>query len=200
MTSSLVLNERYPHTPEQVWQALTNPKSLSVWLMDNNFEPCVGHRFQFQGTSLPGMTSGLKAVVNCEVIALEPPSRLVYTWQAPGMSVPSIVTWLLTPIEGGTQLRLHHSGMNKSSGVNKNRTEGVASLLGARSCTPMQTYQYRTQQRQAPSSMLGCSDICLQPIDSVVAPMTFLEMAAEDEWRQRLQEALPCFLNQLVMV
>jgi hypothetical protein len=43
--------------------------------MENNFEPCLGDQFQFWDRSLPG----LDIAIDCQVIALEAPKRLVYT-------------------------------------------------------------------------------------------------------------------------
>ncbi|MBW4632918.1 MAG: SRPBCC domain-containing protein [Iphinoe sp. HA4291-MV1] len=94
----------YPHPPQKVWQVLTNRRALAAWLMKNDFEPRVGHKFQFQDSTLPGLDES----IDCEVIELDEPKRLSYTWQDKFMSKPSIVTWVLEPQEGGTQLRLEH--------------------------------------------------------------------------------------------
>jgi uncharacterized protein YndB with AHSA1/START domain len=41
----------YPHPPEKVWRALTDPQAIAQWLMKNNFEARVGHKFQFRATT-----------------------------------------------------------------------------------------------------------------------------------------------------
>jgi len=41
---------------EKVWSALTDRQSLSQWLMPNNFEPRVGHKFEFRTKPAPGFT------------------------------------------------------------------------------------------------------------------------------------------------
>ncbi len=94
----------YPYPPQRVWQVLTNRSALAAWLMENDFEPRVGHKFRFQDSTLPGLDES----IDCEVIELEEPKRLSYTWQDKFMPQPSIVTWILEPQEGGTQLRLQH--------------------------------------------------------------------------------------------
>ncbi|NMG09919.1 SRPBCC domain-containing protein [Brasilonema sp. UFV-L1] len=94
----------YPHPPQRVWQVLTNRRALAAWLMENDFEPRVGHKFRFQDSTLPGLDES----IDCEVIELDEPKRLSYTWQDKFMPKPSIVTWVLEPQEGGTQLRLEH--------------------------------------------------------------------------------------------
>ncbi len=101
----------YPHPPQRVWQVLTNRRALAAWLMDNDFEPRVGHKFRFQTQSLPG----LEGTVNCEVIELDEPKRLSYTWHDSLMPYPSIVTWTLTPVDGGTRLHLEHQGVRQEA-------------------------------------------------------------------------------------
>ena len=185
MTSTLVFKAQYPHAPERVWQALTQPKALAAWLMDNNFEPCIGHHFQFKEASLPG----LETVIDCEVIALEPPTRLVYTWKASGMPIPSLVTWMLTPIEGGTQLQLHHSGLTPSvSPLNPAsllQNQGSGSLLQSQSPSPQ-------------ALLTAPSPQALFDTAGSVSPEVLLGMTFEAEWKHRLDEALPRALTQLV--
>ncbi|MEM7717342.1 MAG: SRPBCC domain-containing protein [Cyanobacteria bacterium P01_A01_bin.68] len=94
----------YPHPPEKVWQVITNSRSLAAWLMDNDFEPRLGCKFCFYSKSLPGIDTNIR----CEVIEIDEPKRLVYTWKDCMMSQPSIVTWTLKAVEGGTQLSLQH--------------------------------------------------------------------------------------------
>ncbi|MGL4619022.1 SRPBCC family protein [Chroococcidiopsis sp.] len=98
----------YPYSPQQVWRGLTERRSLAAWLMDNDFEPHIGHKFQFRTHSLPS----LDGVICCEVLEIDAPKRLSYTWQDSYMSQPSIVIWTLTPVDGGTQLQLEHRELN----------------------------------------------------------------------------------------
>ncbi len=106
MRRDVKLQVFYPHAPERVWRMLTSRQALSAWLMDNDFEPRLGHQFCFQAHSLPG----LDGTVHCQVTVLDAPKRLAYTWQDALMARPSQVTWTLWPVEGGTQLRLEHRG------------------------------------------------------------------------------------------
>jgi uncharacterized protein YndB with AHSA1/START domain len=94
----------YPYSPQKVWQVLTNRQALAAWLMENDFEPRLGHKFQFQHSTLPG----LEGNIDCEVIELDEPRKLAFTWYDKMMSLPSIVTWTLKPVDGGTQLQLEH--------------------------------------------------------------------------------------------
>lgn len=106
MDRVVTLERVYPYPLERVWYALTNQGALACWLMENDFEPRLGHQFQLR--SLPE----LEIVIYCEVIALEVPTRLVYTWREQWMDQPSLVTWTLETVEAGTRLHLCHSGLN----------------------------------------------------------------------------------------
>src|SRR5207244_262877 len=47
---SIVIDMFYPQSVGQVWAALTSADALAAWLMPNDFEPRVGHRFTFRTT------------------------------------------------------------------------------------------------------------------------------------------------------
>jgi uncharacterized protein YndB with AHSA1/START domain len=94
----------YPHPPERVWQALTDPRAIAEWLMPNDFEPRLGHRFQFRVANAKGWSG----VVDCQVTELTPPRRLAYTWASD--KVDTRVSWTLEPTNEGTRLVLEHSG------------------------------------------------------------------------------------------
>lgn len=102
----------YPHPPERVWRALTDPDELEAWLMKNDFEPRVGHRFQFRDEPRPGW----RGIVDCEVLEVEEPRRLAYTWRGDEEGEPTVVTFTLDPADGGTRLRLEHTGFRGFGG------------------------------------------------------------------------------------
>jgi uncharacterized protein YndB with AHSA1/START domain len=107
---SIVVERTMPHPPEKVWRALTEAGLVSEWLMKTDLEPVVGHRFNFRSEPV----NGWNGVTDCEVLVAEPPARLVYSWNAHGeqavTGIKSIVTWVLTPTDGGTHLRMEHAG------------------------------------------------------------------------------------------
>jgi uncharacterized protein YndB with AHSA1/START domain len=108
-TKSIVVERTIPHAPEKIWRALTNSDLIAEWLMKNDFQPLVGHKFQFRAMPIPGWSG----VTNCEVIAVDPPKRLAYRWGDGTESdswLQTIVTWTLTPTAGGTLVRMEHSG------------------------------------------------------------------------------------------
>jgi uncharacterized protein YndB with AHSA1/START domain len=108
-TKSIVVERTMPHPPEKVWRALTQAELIAEWLMQNDFKPIVGHRFQFRAKPVPGWSG----VTNCEVLDVDAPKRLVYRWgdgteSASGLS--TVVAWTLTPADNGTLVRMEQSG------------------------------------------------------------------------------------------
>lgn len=72
--------------------------------MSNDFQPVVGHRFTFRATPAPNWNG----IIDSQVLEVEPNSRLSYSWGALGLG--SVVTWTLTPTEGGTHVRMEQTG------------------------------------------------------------------------------------------
>src|SRR6187402_3565119 len=98
-TRSVVVEREMPHSADKVWRALTQGALIEEWLMKNDFEPVVGHRFTL---------SADWGSVDCEVVAVEPNKSLAYSWDAYGLE--SVVTWTLTPTSTGTHLRMEQAG------------------------------------------------------------------------------------------
>jgi uncharacterized protein YndB with AHSA1/START domain len=108
-TKSIVVERKMQHPPEKIWRALTQSEHIAEWLMQNDFKPIVGHRFQFCATPVPGWSG----VTNCEVLEVDAPKRLVYRWgdgTESGSRLSTVVTWTLTPADNGTLVRMEHSG------------------------------------------------------------------------------------------
>jgi len=111
---SIVVDYPLNEPPNEVWRALTEPKLLAKWLMENDIRPSVGHKFNFRAKPM-GDWDG---IVHCEVLEVEPPHKLVYSWQggierdgSQGFRLDTTVTWTLTPTaDGGTLLHLVHHG------------------------------------------------------------------------------------------
>ena len=93
----------YPDPPERVWQALTDAKALSLWLMPTTFKPLIGFRFRFDG-----LNRGKKSTVEGVVLESEAAKKLSYTWDDGEDDAPGVVSWTLQPKDGGTQLTLEH--------------------------------------------------------------------------------------------
>jgi uncharacterized protein YndB with AHSA1/START domain len=109
-TLFLVVERDIPYPPEKIWRALTQPHLIEEWLMTNDFEPVVGHRFNFRADPQPYWNG----VTDCEVLAVEPNVKLSYTWNSSGdetaNGLKTIVTWTLTRTGSGTHLRMEQSG------------------------------------------------------------------------------------------
>jgi uncharacterized protein YndB with AHSA1/START domain len=111
-TRSLVIERDMPHPKEKIWRALTQAQLIGQWLMSNDFQPVVGHKFTLRAKPVPNWDG----IIDCEVLVVEPDSRLSYTWGAMGME--SVVAWTLTPTEGGTRVRMEHSGFRSEQDAN----------------------------------------------------------------------------------
>jgi uncharacterized protein YndB with AHSA1/START domain len=120
MTGDLVFETIYPAPPERVWYALTDSRALAEWLMENDFQPRVGHAFTFRTEPQPGFDG----IVRCTVLELNPPRRLAYSWQGGPMTQPTTVTWTLESVPEGTHLRLEHTGFVGAAGL------AISAILG----------------------------------------------------------------------
>jgi uncharacterized protein YndB with AHSA1/START domain len=125
-TRSLVIERELPHPPEKIWRALTQGALIEEWLMKNDFQPVVGHRFNF--TAPP--VAKWDGVINSEVLVVEPNSRLSYSWGSMGLK--SVVAWTLTPTKGGTHVRMEQSGFRSEEDANyKGATYGWQKFIGS---------------------------------------------------------------------
>jgi uncharacterized protein YndB with AHSA1/START domain len=114
-----------PHPPEKIWRALTEGHLIEQWLMKNDFEPVVGRKFQLRSQPVPNWNG----IIDCEVLLVEPKSRLSYGWASMGLE--SVVAWTLTPTQGGTHLRMEHSGFpSEESASYKGAKYGWTSFIG----------------------------------------------------------------------
>lgn len=103
-TRSLVIEKEMPYPPEKIWRALTQGQLIKEWLMDNDFQPVVGHRFNFRSTPVPNWNG----IIDSEVLVIEPNKKLSYSWGTLGLE--SVVVWTLVATSGGTLVRMEHSG------------------------------------------------------------------------------------------
>jgi uncharacterized protein YndB with AHSA1/START domain len=96
-------------SPERVFAAWTEPAELARWFGTRaEVDLRVGGRWRFvwatgEGTEAHG--TGVYRVI-------DPPRRLVYTWEDNGAG-PTVVTVELTPEDDGTRLRVTESGFGE---------------------------------------------------------------------------------------
>jgi uncharacterized protein YndB with AHSA1/START domain len=91
---AVVASRDYDTTPDDVWDAITNPERIPRWFLPVTGELRLGGRYQLQGNA--GGT-----VTRCE-----PPRHLALTWEFGGEV--SWVTVELTEVNGRTHLQLEH--------------------------------------------------------------------------------------------
>ena len=124
-TRSVVIERQFAHSPEKLWRALTESPLVAQWLMNNDFEPVVGRKFQFRADPVPNWNG----VIDCEVLVVDPQKQLSYSWGAFGLG--TVVLWTLTPADGGTHVRMEQSGFGANQdAAHKGATYGWQNFIG----------------------------------------------------------------------
>jgi uncharacterized protein YndB with AHSA1/START domain len=119
-----------PYAQDKVWQALTDPKWLSTWFMENNIEPVKGHYFTFKMKP----QKGWDGITHCEIIEVEPKKFISYTYKGEATGekalacagihsetadkltkgiftrLDTVLSFRLEPTSDGTILFMEHSG------------------------------------------------------------------------------------------
>lgn len=134
--SEIVVDEIFPHAPETLWKTLTSSDLMARWLgmTPTGFEPVAGNRFTYQ-TTPAGEWDG---TIQCEVLEVVPNQRFVYAWKGGhegnsgyGSPLDTLVTFTLEAAQGGTRLRLVHSGfvLPKNETAYRNMSGGWAKVV-----------------------------------------------------------------------
>jgi uncharacterized protein YndB with AHSA1/START domain len=100
-------------SPERVFRALHSKEIIDWWIRPGVFDTTewtgdvrVGGRWRAVGTG-----NRRPFAIEGEFLEIDSPRKLVLTWHAMGMrSKPTILTFLLERIDGGTRLTLHQTG------------------------------------------------------------------------------------------
>ena len=109
--SRIELGRFYPHPPEIVWRALTEPALLDRWLMaSTGFTAEEGAHF------LLSVASEAAAEIAGEILVVSPHEAMTWSWMDLRFSQPPrwIVVWELHAQGRGTRLLLTHSGFDIS--------------------------------------------------------------------------------------
>jgi len=113
LTRTVTVERRVPHSLDKVWRALTQAPLLEDWLMANDFQPKVGHRFTFHMAPMQGWNG----VTDCEVLTVVPGKELSYTWNASGeeaaTGIKTVVKWTLEQADGAVLVRMEQSGFRE---------------------------------------------------------------------------------------
>jgi Uncharacterized conserved protein len=114
MSLTLSMDFQFKTSIEKLWSALTDSNQLAKWVanihtgegMENNFKPVVGHKFQFRTTP----TEFWNGIIEGEVLVVEEPHRLSYTWAS---GEKHTVTWTLQDLGNGmVNLHLEQTGIS----------------------------------------------------------------------------------------
>jgi uncharacterized protein YndB with AHSA1/START domain len=125
--SGIHIVRTYPHAPEKVWRAVTDPELIPRWTATGagarteGFATTVGTRFTYIAKPKPGW----KGVVDCEVLEVREPSLLRYSWTDGAGGETTQVTYRIEPYAGGTRFTYDHTGFTGPGGFL------MAKLLGS---------------------------------------------------------------------
>jgi uncharacterized protein YndB with AHSA1/START domain len=103
---NIVMDEYFSQPIDVVWRALTERSAIAFWLMENNFEPRVGAMFTMKCPPGPGV----RGWVDAQVIAIDPPRRMEWSWSVSDDEPPTTVVFELAEMPSGTRLILKHTG------------------------------------------------------------------------------------------
>ncbi len=106
MASQIEISRFYAYPIEKVWKAISTQEALAQWLMPNDFKLEEGHTFTFRTKPQPGFDG----IVYCRLVHFKIPDTLQFTWQGGPIIKPTLVTFHLESVQGGTLLRFCHSG------------------------------------------------------------------------------------------
>ncbi|HEU4576999.1 MAG TPA: SRPBCC domain-containing protein [Polyangiaceae bacterium] len=112
------LTREYPVPIELVWRSLTEAELVAAWTATGRgghpvgFEPTVATKFQFIGKPTPGWNG----IVDCEVLEVQEPTHLRFSWRGGADDDVTTVTCSLEPTGTGTRLRWQHTGFTGVGG------------------------------------------------------------------------------------
>jgi uncharacterized protein YndB with AHSA1/START domain len=131
-TKPLIVERTYNAPIQKVWRAITDKDQMKEWYFElEEFKAEKGFKFQFTGGD-----ENVQYLHECEVLFVDPPHKLSYSWRYPEYNGYSVVTWeLFEEGEQKTRLRLSHEGLDSFPKNNPNFaitsfTEGWNSILG----------------------------------------------------------------------
>jgi uncharacterized protein YndB with AHSA1/START domain len=130
----LVVTRRIAAPPERVFDAWLDPERLRVWMAPGHMpgstarvavDPRVGGAFRIDMVGGDGRVFEHVGTY----LELDRPRRLCFTWISEGTEQrASVVRVELTPVDGGTELRLTHTGLPSEESA-RGHEEGWGELV-----------------------------------------------------------------------
>lgn len=131
MRLDVSMDELLPVPVERVWNALTDPSMINRWLMaTDDFEAKVGARFTLRDQP----HRWFRGYIECEVLELSPPHRMVWSWSSTDDIAPTRLVIELEAHGQETRLTLRHTGEADEPEV-RGTTAGWATKLGELAAT-----------------------------------------------------------------
>jgi uncharacterized protein YndB with AHSA1/START domain len=130
MQRTIKIEKYFPHPVAVIWKAITDAQTLGQWFMQNDIVPVMGQEFTFRMAP----QKGWDGVTHCQVIEIEPLRSIAYTYRgkasgekplacaginsdaadaiAKGIfaELDTVLRLTVTPADGGTMLKMEHSG------------------------------------------------------------------------------------------
>lgn len=106
-TNQLVIERVYNVSQKKLWEALTNREQLKKWYFDfpPEFKLVQGQEFEWVAKD----HDNKQWLHRGKMLEIIPGKKLVHTWEYPGYSGSSTLTWELSVVdEKTTKLRLRH--------------------------------------------------------------------------------------------
>ena len=125
--------------PERVFQALITRAQALQWGSNDLFKMThwemdarLGGAWRFVSQQLTGPGAGTNMDHHGEILEIDPPRRLEYSWFAswhPNPAHRTVVRWDLSPTKTGTRLKMTHSGLAQLPGAAQGYSQGWPGLL-----------------------------------------------------------------------
>ena len=117
--SAIHIVRDYPHPPEKVWAAVTDPALIPLWTATGaggrpeGFALAEGTSFQYIAKPKPGWNG----IVDCVVLEVDAPRLLRYSWTDNGGGETTEVVYRIEEHEGGARFAYDHTGFTGIGGA-----------------------------------------------------------------------------------
>lgn len=134
-TDTINLEIQIAASPARVFQAITDPQQVPQWWGQQGMYRITKWegdlRLKGKWRSEGQGADGKNFHVEGEYLEINPPHLLVYSWLPSFSNVQkTTVRWELTPHEGGTLVKIIHSGFQGNVRAAKDHSQGWTRVLG----------------------------------------------------------------------